>query len=113
MTKHADAPRTIHVTYRNHSRFARVRLIRPAPLSLDARITALLPGLRAPEQPADYTPELAMELIAGTCELPESKRALHVILGEYRRALHALATQTRSTQPAPALTAHHQPCRPR
>lgn len=84
---------TIHVSYRNRSRFARIRLRRPDHRPpLGARITAVLPALRVPDQPADYTPQLALELLAGTRELPESKRALHIVVGEYRHALHALAT---------------------
>jgi hypothetical protein len=34
---------------------------------------------------------MARELLARTCELPSSKRALLVILTEYRHALHGLA----------------------
>jgi hypothetical protein len=90
-------PQTIYTTYRNSSRFARVRLRRPAPKPpLDARITALLPALHAPDEPASYTPELALELITATRELPASKRALHIILAEHRRALHAIAAQALS-----------------
>ncbi len=72
--------RTIHVAYRNHSRLARIRLRRPHPSSprplLSARITALFPALRVPDEPTHYTPELALELLAGTSELPENKHAL-------------------------------------
>ncbi len=95
--------RTIHVTYRNHSRLARIRLRRPHPSSprplLSARITALFPALRVPDEPTHYTPELALELLAGTSELPENKHALFIILSEYAYALHTLATQALSQQP--------------
>ncbi len=94
---------TIHVTYRNQSRFARIRLHRPHRTgrpSLGARITALLPALKVPEEPTDYTPELAIRLLAGTCELPETRRALHIVVGEYRHALHTLATQALNQQDA-------------
>jgi hypothetical protein len=99
VNQHAQPSRTLYTTYRGHSRFARIRLRRPGhQLPLGARITALLPALRVPDEPADYTPELAMTLLGGTCELPGSKRALHIVLGEYRRALHALATQALAIQ---------------
>jgi hypothetical protein len=101
MNQHAPTQRTIYTRYRGHSRFARIRLRRPGPrLLLEARISALLPALRIPDKPAGYTPELALELLAGTGEYPGSKRALHIILREYRHALHALATQAlRDRQP--------------
>ncbi len=84
----------MYTTYRNHSRFARVRLRRPGPRpSFGARITALFPSVRIPEERAEYTPELALELLAGTTDLPETKRALFIILSEYGHALHNLATQ--------------------
>lgn len=88
----SDTARTIHVTYRN-SRFARIRLRRPGPKpSFGARITAILPAVRIPDEPACYDADLAMELLGGTCELPETKRSLHIVIGEYRRALYDLAT---------------------
>jgi hypothetical protein len=86
--------RTIYTTYRNHTRLARIRLRRPATWPpLNGRITALLTAIHAPDEPAQYTPELALELITATSELPASKRALHLILAEHRRALHTIATQ--------------------
>jgi hypothetical protein len=97
---------TIYATYRGHSPFHRIRLrppdTRQLPL-LPARITALFPATRIPDQPTHYTPELAIELINATSELPASKRALHIIIGEYRHALHALATQA-ATQRQPDTT---------
>jgi hypothetical protein len=97
----SQAPRTIYTTYRNRSRFSRIRLRRPGPRPrLGAGITALFPALRVPDDPADYTPELALELLAGTSELPEGKHALFVILNEHHRALHALATQALARTPA-------------
>lgn len=69
----------------------------PRPL-MSAPITALFPALRVPGKPASYTPELAMELLNGTGELPASKRALHIILAEHRRALHDLATSAHADQ---------------
>ncbi len=99
-----DTPRTIYTTYRSQSRFARIRLRHPGPrqprLRLSDRITAIFPALRAPEEPTDYTPELAMELLARTCDPPETKVALHIVIGEYRNALHALATQALNQQTA-------------
>ena len=96
-----DTPRTIYTTYRSQSRFARVRLRRPGPRpSLGARITALFPSVRIPEERAQYTPELALELLAGTTDFPENKRALFIILSEYGHALHNLATQALAASPA-------------
>jgi hypothetical protein len=94
--------RTIYVTYRGYSRFGRIRLRRPGPQPpLSARITALYPAARVPERTTDYDADLAIELLASTCELPEGKRALMIIIGEYRHALHALATQAgNARQPA-------------
>ena len=91
----ATHPRkTIYTTYRNHTRYARIRLRRPGPRPpLSARITALFPGVRVPDGPADYTPELALELLAGTSEPPSSKHELLIVISEYAYALHALATQ--------------------
>jgi hypothetical protein len=89
------ARRTIHAAYRRCSRLARIRLRHPGtrrPLLSDP-ITVLFPALRTPTQPARYTPELAMELLNGTSELPAGKRALHLILAEHRRALHDLAAR--------------------
>lgn len=81
-----SAHRTIYVTYRR-SRFARIKLRQPDP--------------RMPGTPASYTPELAMELLGGTCEIPEGKRALLIILREYRRALHDLASRQPATRQPP------------
>lgn len=66
--------------------------------SARAPITALFPALRVPGGPASYTPELTLELLTCTGELPAGKRALHIILAEYRRALHDLATGARASQ---------------
>src|ERR1700761_9224351 len=76
-----DTARTIHVTYRNQSRFARIRLRRPGPkLSFSAKITEIYPAVRTLDEPESYDADLAMELLAGTCELPETKRALHIVI---------------------------------
>jgi hypothetical protein len=95
------AHQTIHIAYRSSSRFARIRLHRRHRAGrppFGSRITAILPALDVPEEPTDYTPELAIELLAGTCEIPESKRALFIVLGEYRHALHTLACQALNGQ---------------
>jgi hypothetical protein len=101
--QHPEVHRTIYATYRHRSRLARIRLRHPGtpqPL-ISAPITVLFPALRVPGRPASYTPELAMELLNGTGELPAGKRALHIILGEHRRALHDLATSAQvGQQPA-------------
>lgn len=96
-----EVHRTIYATYRRRSRLARIRLRHPATPQprISAPITALFPALRVPGQPASYTPELAMELLNGTGELPAGKRALHIVLAEHRRALHDLASGA-SQQPA-------------
>jgi hypothetical protein len=93
-------PRTIYTTYRGHSRFSRVRFHRPGPRPrIGDRITALFPAVRIPEEPAEYTPELAIELLARTTDLPEGKRALFIVISEYSRALHNLATQALASAP--------------
>jgi|HubBroStandDraft_1064217.scaffolds.fasta_scaffold12486_4 hypothetical protein len=98
-TEASPAPRTIYTTYRTHSRFSRVRLRRPGPRPrFGDRITALFPSARIPGEAAEYTPELALELLARTADFPESKRALFLILSEYGHALHNLATQALAAQ---------------
>jgi hypothetical protein len=42
----------------------------------------------------------AQELLARTAELPTSRRELLTVLGEYRRALHALAGRGGAPQPS-------------
>jgi len=64
--------RTIAVTARGRSRFARLRVRHPA-------------GERPP-----YDVALALELLGSTVEDPSGKRDLLIVLGEYREALHAL-----------------------
>ncbi len=44
-----------------------------------------------------YDPHLAIELIANTSDIPESRYDLIVVLTEYRHALHDLATQALTT----------------
>jgi hypothetical protein len=98
--QHPEVHRTIYATYRRRSRLARIRLRHPGtsqPLITDP-IAVLFPALRVPGKPASYTPELAMELLNGTGELPAGKRALHIILAEHRRALHDLATGAQASQ---------------
>ncbi len=69
-----DSPRrTVAVTARNRSRFARPRLHYPD--------TALGTG---------YDADLARELLASTGELPTSKSELIALLAEYRRAVYSL-----------------------
>lgn len=93
MDNHSQAPRTIHMTSR-HSRLARTKVHHPGPRTpLSAKITALYPAARVPDDPACYDANLAMDLLGTTCELPAGKHGLLIVLGEYRHALHALATQ--------------------
>src|SRR5690242_5165540 len=94
-TAHA---RTIAVTYRNRSRFARIRLRCPGrrPPWLYRPATRYPGEVELP----DYDAELAMELIGGTGELPTSKPDLIVVLTHYRHALLALATQLMANQTA-------------
>jgi hypothetical protein len=98
--QHPDVHRTIYASYRRRSRLARIRLRHPGTPRprMSAPITVLLPALRVPGGPASYTPELAMELLNGTGELPAGKRALHIILSEYRRALRDLASSAHAGQ---------------
>ena len=94
---HAQPARTIAITYRNRSRFARVKLRRPTTGSRRDRLRAPYPD--APEDLA-YDEDLAIELIAATGELPTRKRELIVVLTHYRRAIYDLATQARARRPA-------------
>lgn len=73
--------RTIAVTARSRSRFARFKVRRPGtPASRPRRGTQ--PGALAwqPLSRVAYTPALAIELLIGTAELPGSKRALMTVL---------------------------------
>lgn len=86
--------RAICATYRRCCYLVRIRFRRrgiPRQLLSDP-ITVLFPALRTPSEPAPYTPELAMELLNGTRELPAGKQALRDVLAEHRRALRDLAT---------------------
>ena len=95
--EHTTHARTIAVTYRNRSRFARIRLRYPG--RRPSRLTKEYPGhVKLP----DYNAELALELIGSTCELPTSKRDLLIVLTHYRHALHVLATQVATSQQADA-----------
>jgi hypothetical protein len=88
--------RTIAVTARSSSRFARLRLRYPAgtPRGL-ARFSTRYPGqVQVPE----YDAALAMELVSNTGELPASKHDLIVIITHYRRALYTLASQILNSQ---------------
>jgi len=70
-----------------------------------------------PAEPPGYDLERAWQLLAATRELPATQRGLLKILTQYRRALHALATELQSTchgqqPPQPPLQAaarHGQP----
>jgi hypothetical protein len=89
--------RTIAVTARSSSRFARLKLRYP---------TSTPPGWLAPfsaRNPAqvevpEYDAGLAMELGGTTGELPASKHDIVVIITHYRHALRALANQFLSCQ---------------
>ena len=74
---HAQPARTISITYRNRSRFARVKLRHSATGSRRGRLRARYPD--APEHLA-YDADLAIELIAATGELPTRKRELIIVL---------------------------------
>lgn len=83
--------RTVAVTARSKSRFARLRLCYPS--HQPSRF--LRPAAQQPRQ-ADhpcYDADLSMELLGRTCELPDSKRELIALLTEYRHALCALVSQ--------------------
>lgn len=90
MDLHQSA-RTVAVTARSRSRFARLRLRYPS-----RRVPALAGvggrGCCEAVYPC-YNAELSMELLARTGDLPESTRDLIALLAEYRHALYALATQ--------------------
>src|ERR1022692_867822 len=89
--------RTTAVTPRSNSRVARLRLRHPG-----RRRSWFAPmGARYPVQAEHpcYDPDLSMELLARTCELPASKRDLVVLLTEYRHALYAVATKAASSRP--------------
>lgn len=93
------APRTITVAARSHSRFARLRLRRPtAARPWSSRFNVAHPDRTAYSV---YDAPLARELLARTAELPASKRALIVMLTEYRHALSDLAA-TPSDTPSPS-----------
>lgn len=95
--EHTRRARTIAVTYRNRSRFARIKLRYPG--RRPSRLTSRYPGhVTLP----DYNAELALELIGGTGELPTSKRDLLIVLAHYRHALHVLATQVATSQQSDA-----------
>lgn len=91
--EHTTHARTIAVTYRNRSRFARIRLGHPG-----RRRSRLTSRYQLP----DYNAELALELIGSTGELPTSKRDLLIVLAHYRHALHTLATEAAISQQADA-----------
>lgn len=95
---HPDT-QTIAVTARSQSRFARLKVRRPGTPASRLRCITQPGTARPPLPPAAYTPALAIELLAGTAELPGSKRALLTVLAEYRRALHDLATRAPAARP--------------
>jgi hypothetical protein len=93
----AQPARTIAVTARSSSRFARLKLRYPD----GTRRRWLAPfAARYPSkvEVPEYDAALAMELIDNTGELPASEHDLVVIITHYRHALHALATQILSSQ---------------
>lgn len=51
------------------------------------------PATPRPAQQLDYDLDRTWDLLAETTELPATQRGLLKILTEYRKALHALATQ--------------------
>lgn len=57
-----------------------------------------------PAQPLGYDLGRALDLLAETCELPATERGLLKVLVEYRKALHALATQLQAIQRGQQLT---------
>ncbi len=85
--------RTLGITYRP-GRFARIRLAYPEGWR-PSRMARFRKRNRYPvarSHPA-YDPDLAIELVGRTGELPTSKHDLVVLLTEYRHALIDLATQ--------------------
>lgn len=80
-----DQPaRTITVTTRRRSWLSRVTVTYPP----DAG-----PG---PARPPHYDADRARELLARTATMPATKHDLKIVLTEYRHALHALLTDTRT-----------------
>ncbi len=73
--------RTIAVTARSRSRFARLKVRYPA------------------EERPPYDAVLALELLANTVDDPSSKHDLLVVIGEYREALHALIATVLARSP--------------
>ena len=90
---------TIAVTARSRPRSARLRLRHPQSQqpSPAARLRPAYPGHAVHRE---YDANLAMELIASTCELPGNTRGLLIVLAEYRRALHDLAIQAATSRTA-------------
>ena len=85
--------RTLGVTYRP-GRFARIRLAYPK----DRRPSWMVRIRQHSSYPGQttrltYDPELAIELVDRTSEIPSAKYDLVVLLLEYRYALYDLATQ--------------------
>lgn len=88
--------RTVAVTARSRSRFARLRLHSPG--HRPSRL--LVPAAqytRQSDHPC-YDADLSMELLGRTCELPDSKRDLIALPAEYRHALCALVSQAKNNQ---------------
>lgn len=77
LARHA---RTIAVTARKRSRFARLKV-------------------RHPYREHRYDAALASELLGRTCEMPASKHDLLIVIGEYRYALHDLITALTGQSP--------------
>lgn len=78
-----DARRTIAVTTRRNGRLSRLRIEYPQ-------------WMREPDRRPAYDLDLVRLLLTLTSELPGSKRALLVLLAEYRHALLGLAAQIES-----------------
>lgn len=91
-----EPARTVAVTARSRSRFARLRLRYPG----HRRSRLVRPAAQHASR-GDYPcydADLSMELLRRTAELPDSKRDLIALLAEYRHALCAVVNQVTNSQ---------------
>ncbi len=92
---HPEPARTITVTSRAWKAPLRVHYPDGTRPTWRTWLTRRYPRHRPTE--LTYNPELAMELIGNTSDIPDSRHDLILILTEYRHALHDLATQALTT----------------
>ena len=77
-------PRTITVTTRRRSWLSRITVTYPPDTD------------PATAKPPHYDADRARELLARTATMPATKHDLRIVITEYRHALHALLTGTRT-----------------